>query len=83
MKYDAAGWWGRAVVQSAHITNSEAKASRLARAMKAVLLAARRYAAAWPFDATKVHREVATKARDRLLAAQARLEKIEKEVSRG
>ena len=81
MKYDAAGWWGRAVVQSAHITNSEAKASHHARAMKAVLLAAKAWARAW---ARALENPEGLRMADcRLVAAQERLAKIEKEVSRG
>ena len=64
-------------------TVSEALALRHARAMKAVLLAAKAWAKRWPRDRTLDEQRAYEVATARLLAAQARLTKIEKEVSRG
>lgn len=71
-----------ATVQAARPA-SEALALRHARAMKAVLLAAKAWARRWPRDRTFDEQRAYEIATARLLGAQARLAKIEKEVSHG
>lgn len=86
MKYlavslEEGGEWD-ATVQAARPA-SEALALRHARAMKAVLLAAKAWAKRWPRDRTLDEQRAYEIATARLLGAQARLAKIEKEVSHG
>jgi hypothetical protein len=86
MRYDAtseiiAGEW-YATVQATRPA-SEALALRHARAMKAVLLAAKAWAKRWPRDRTLDEQRAYEIATARLLGAQARLAKIEREVARG
>lgn len=86
MKYDATAETVAgeqyATVQAARPA-SEALALRHARAMKAVLLAAKAWARRWPRDRTFDEQRAYEIATARLLGAQARLAKIEKEVSHG
>jgi hypothetical protein len=76
------GEWD-ATVQADVGCDSLARSGRLARAMKAVLLAAKAWARRWPRDRTLDEQRAYEIATARLLAAQERLAKIEKEVSRG
>lgn len=85
-KYDAtseiiAGEW-YATVQATRPA-SEALALRHASAVRAVLLAAKAWARRWPRDRTLDEQRAYEVATARLLGAQARLTKIEKEVSHG
>lgn len=84
-KYDAtseiiAGEW-YATVQATRPA-SEALALRHASAVRAVLRAAKAWAKRWPRDRTLDEQRAYEIATARLLGAQARLTKIEKEVSR-
>ncbi len=86
MKYlavslEEGGEWD-ATVQADVGCDSLARSGRLARAMKAVLLAAKAWARRWPRDRTFDEQRAYEIATARLLAAQERLAKIEKEVSR-
>lgn len=86
MRYDAtseiiAGEW-YATVQATRPA-SEALALRHASAVRAVLRAAKAWAKRWPRDRTLDEQRAYEIATARLLGAQARLTKIEKEVSRG
>lgn len=82
--YGPDAWY--ALVVPVSTGGGEALALRHARAMKAVLLAAKAWARALRAPVTKCGRDglhVEYVARVRLAAAQAQLAKIEKEVSRG
>lgn len=86
MRYDAtseiiAGEW-YATVQATRPA-SEALALRHASAVRAVLRAAKAWAKRWPRDRTLDEQRAYEIATARLLGAQARLAKIEREVARG